>query len=426
MLYEQWRRVSGEKPGELALLEVASGRRWTFAELAHEAEQFSVPAGELVCPQGSTALFITQTLAAWRAGCPLCPLEQGQPAPRVARMPPGCVHFKITSATSGAPKLIAFTATQLLADAANIVSTMGLRAECPNLAAISLAHSYGFSNLVLPLLLFGVPLILVPAPLPELVRRAASLVPKVTIASVPALWKTWHEGGGFPENVALAISAGAPLPLSLEESVLATRGVKIHNFYGSSECGGIAYDRTTTLRNDPACAGSALDGVRLGITSAGTLAIESQAVGQTYWPEPSALLGGGRFETSDLAELRDGQVFLKGRAGDVINVAGRKVSPETIEAVLRLHPAIRECVVFGVPDTQDGRFEKIIGCVAPRGRQEIAALSAFLSEKLPPWQIPRRWWFVDALAANERGKISRAEWRKLFLEQTTSERKPNR
>ena len=50
---------------------------------------------------------------------------------------------------------------------------MGLRADWPNLGVISLAHSYGFSNLILPLLLHGIPLILAPAPLPEIIRRAA-------------------------------------------------------------------------------------------------------------------------------------------------------------------------------------------------------------------------------------------------------------
>ena len=50
---------------------------------------------------------------------------------------------------------------------------MGLRPDWPNLGVISLAHSYGFSNLVLPLLLHGIPLILAPSPLPEAVRQAA-------------------------------------------------------------------------------------------------------------------------------------------------------------------------------------------------------------------------------------------------------------
>ena len=416
MLYEQWRNVCESRRGQLALVELASGRRWSFAELASEGEQLAV-AGGPVCPQGNNAGFIIQTLAAWRERRVLCPLETGQTAPRVHAAPSGCRHLKITSATSGPPKLIAFTEAQLAADARNIVSTMGLSEEWPNLAAISLAHSYGFSNFVLPLLLHGIPLIIVPAPLPELVLRAAGLVPRVTIASVPALWKAWHEGSGFPDNVALAISAGAPLPLALEEVVLTRRGVKIHNFYGSSECGGIAYDRTETLRGDAACAGSALDGVSLSVTDGGNLVVASDAVGQTYLPDASPRLAGGRFETSDLAELRDGTVFLRGRAGDVINIAGRKVSPETIEAALRQHPAVRECVVFGVPDLQDGRFEKIVGCIARHGEVDKIALGQFLSERLPPWQIPRHWWFVEELGANERGKISRASWRSRFLEE---------
>lgn len=420
MLYERWRQISSERGSEQALIEVATGRRWTFAELARAAEKFPVQSG-LVCPRGNSADFILETLSAWRERNRLCPLEQGQPEPDLKNAPDGCVHFKITSATSGAPKLIAFTPGQLFADARNIVSTMGLRPDWPNLAAISLAHSYGFSNLVLPLLLFGIPLILVPAPLPELVLRASSLVPRVTIASVPALWKAWHEGEGFPPNTALAISAGAPLPLELELDVLQRRGVKIHNFYGSSECGGIAYDRTGIGRETTSCAGAPLDGVRLSVTEAGLLLVESEAAGERYWPEESSELRGGRFQTSDLAELRDGLVFLKGRAGDVINVAGRKVSPETIEAALRTHPGVRECVVFGVPDVKDGRYERIIGCLAREEEVDMAGLAGFLSGKLPAWQIPRQWWFVEELSANQRGKISRVEWKRKFLERETVE-----
>src|SRR5437879_1003240 len=77
------------------------------------------------------------------------------------------VHLRTTSATGGPPCLVSFTAEQLAADAENVVATMGLRRDWPNLGVISLAHSYGFSNLIMPLLLHGIPLILAPAPLPE-------------------------------------------------------------------------------------------------------------------------------------------------------------------------------------------------------------------------------------------------------------------
>jgi hypothetical protein len=41
-------------------------------------------------------------------------------------------------------------------------------------------------------------------------------------------------------------------------------------------------------------------------------------------------------------------------------------------------------------------------------------------EKLPAWQVPRDWWQVESLSVNERGKISRADWRKRFAELTAA------
>ncbi len=144
----------------------------------------------------------------------VCPLEPGQSPPEISAPPKNCAHLKSTSATGGTARFVAFTAEQLVADAENIVATMGLRADWPNLGVISLAHSYGFSNLVLPLLLHGIPLILAPAPLPEIIRRAAENESAITLAAVPAMWRAWHEAKAIPQNVRLAISAGAPLPVA--------------------------------------------------------------------------------------------------------------------------------------------------------------------------------------------------------------------
>ena len=58
-----------------------------------------------------------------------------------------------------------------------------------------MAYSYGFSNLVLPLLLHGIPLFLAPAPLPEILRGAAKAHWNLTVAGVPALWHAWHKAG---------------------------------------------------------------------------------------------------------------------------------------------------------------------------------------------------------------------------------------
>ena len=275
-------------------------------------------------------------------------------------LPPAhCIHLKTTSATTGAPRFVAFTAEQLAADAENIVATMGLRPDWPNVAAISLAHSYGFSNLVLPLLLHGIPLFIAPSPLPEIFRQAINRakVPALTLPAVPALWRAWHAAGVIPANVRLAICAGAPLPLALETGVFSATGIKIHNFYGSSECGGIAYDATPVPRTEESCAGKPMRNVDLQIGEAGCLEVRGKAVGETYWPTPSSALKAGCFKTSDLAEIINGEVHLRGRLADQINVAGRKVSPAAIEQVLLEHDQVAECLAFGVPSADADRAE---------------------------------------------------------------------
>jgi len=325
--------------------------------------------------------------------------------------------------------MVAFTGEQLAADAENIMATMGLRPDWPNVGVISLAHSYGFSNLALPLLLHGIPLILVPSPLPEIVRRAAESEPAITLAAVPAMWRAWHDARAIPPNIRLAISAGAPLSIRLEAEIFDATGVKIHNFYGSSECGGIAYDATDTPRTDETCVGSPMKNVSLSVAENGCLEVRSRAVAETYWPQPDAALENGCFRTSDLAEIisnnpnqgsspSPGQILLRGRAGDQINVAGRKIAPAAIEQVLFKHPLVMECLVFGAPSRDAERTDEIVALVVSREREVV--LRQFLLESLPAWQVPRHWWFVEALQTNARGKISRAEWRAKFLQRQTS------
>jgi acyl-CoA synthetase (AMP-forming)/AMP-acid ligase II len=422
MLYERWRQVARAQCQELALEDAARQQRWTFGQLFAAGEEFALAGEGLVHPQGHAATFIFQVLAAWREGRVLCPLEPGQAPLDIPLPPAGCVHLKTTSASTGKPRLVAFRAGQLAADAENIVASMGLRPQWPNLGVISLAHSYGFSNLVLPLLLHGIPLLLAPSPLPEILRRAAQSRTEITLAAVPALWRAWLEARAIPPNARLAISAGAPLPAALEQEVFSQTGVKIHNFYGSSECGGIAYDTADQPRREDAFVGTALRNVSLSLEDSGCLLVESRAVGETYWPEPSPALAGGVFRTADLAEIIEGGIYLRGRASDLINVAGRKVAPESIERVLSQHPEVRECLVFGAPIPDADRTELIVAVVVPRKAPAVEDWRNFLLERLPAWQMPREWWPVESLQVTPRGKLSRAAWR----EKWSVERKERR
>ena len=423
MLYEHWQKVTQSRRNTVALRDLASGRSWTFAQLDRESETPLPDDAPMVFPQGHSPEFIFAVLRAWRRGKVVCPLEPHHQPLAVPPPPAPCCHLKTTPASTGVPRAVAFTAEQLIADAENIVATMGLRPDWPNLGVISMAYSYGFSNLVLPLLLHGIPLFLAPAPLPEILRGAAKAHWNLTVAGVPALWHAWHKAGVILSNVRLAISAGATLPLALEQAVFAEHGVKIHNFYGCTECGGIAYDATVTPRMDESSVGRPMKNVRVTINKNGVLRVRSWAAGETYWPKPEAALARGRFRTRDLAEIKDGTICLRGHNGDHINVAGRKVSPAAIEAVLQKHEAVDDCLVFGVPSGNADRIDHIVACVTSGQRGIKEELKQFLLQKLPSWQVPREWWFVDSLGINGHGKkLARSQWRNDFLKNRT---KPN-
>ena len=131
--------------------------------------------------------------------------------------------------------------------------------------------------------------------------------------------------------------------------------------------------------------------------------------------------GRGPFQTSDLAELKDGTVYLRGRAGDQINVAGRKVSPAAIEQVLRGARSRRRMPGLWRATEMPIAADLIVACVHGKRQGTAEELKQFLLRKLPGWQVPREWWFVKSLEANTRGKVSRAEWRDKFLERRAQE-----
>lgn len=416
MLEHRWRQIVRHHGPRMAVYDSKSGHSWSFDALAALADSHPPSSEKGLCfPAGRDLSFLLEVLRAWKTKTPICPLESNQAKPDIPLPPADLSLLKITSGSTGHPRMVAMTQEQMAADADQIVTTMGLTPEIPNLGVISLAHSYGFSNLVLPLLLQGIPLILAESPLPESVWKAALPWSQLTLPAVPALWRAWHEAGSIPRNISIAISAGAALPLELETAVLHSNGLKIHNFLGASECGGIAYDRSSELRPDSTFIGTALDGVQLSSDEAGCLVVSGPAVGSTYWPNPEPGLSHGIYTSADLISIDlHGHLRIQGRASDLINVAGRKVAPERIERMLLQHPDVRDCLSFGIPDTS-GRGESVGIAYSVRRQVSEANLREFLSVRLSGWEIPRRWWLQEDLATDGRGKRSRVIWRDRLL-----------
>ncbi|MCB1236027.1 MAG: long-chain fatty acid--CoA ligase [Verrucomicrobiae bacterium] len=443
-LYEHWQQTRERFGDAMALRDGRADRSWTFDAIQTEVDRLPASGGRVAFPAGFSVSLIFETLRAWRDGAVLCPVEKAGAEPEAAlfeKLPPEVRHVKLTSGSTGAPRLVLFEGGALAADARKIVSTMGLRPEWPNLGVISMAHSYGFSNLVLPLLLHGIPLVWLGDPLPGAVGEALAgggAEPRGwTLPAVPAMWRAWHEGGALSDRVRLAISAGSPLPVDLEAAIFARSGVKVHNFYGSSECGGIAYDRSETPRAAPGATGTAMDETALSVNDDGCLEVRGPSVGLGYWPpegetesgdDAATRLGDGVFVTSDLAAIDpvSGAVALAGRRDDLINVAGRKISPARVESAIARVEGVRHAVVFGVPSPVDTRGEEIVAVVNFRGHDSSPAEAEFrelvraATESLAPHEAPRHWHFQADLVPDARGKISRHRWRERFLREPGS------
>ena len=128
--------------------------------------------------------------------------------------------------------------------------------------------------------LHGVPVHLVPVPFPRVVEEVFQQHQAMVVPAVPSMWRAWHRSGILKNApIRLALSAGAPLALALEHEVFADAGLKIHNFYGASECGGIAYDATETPRESAGMLGTPLPGVRVDIGDDGRLSVTQRRRG---------------------------------------------------------------------------------------------------------------------------------------------------
>ena len=350
-----------------------------------------------VVATGSALDIVLATLRAWRDGQPLIPVERPDAAlPDLSAFTthhsaPEIAHIKLTPGNDGRPRGVWFTATQIAADADRIVAAMGLNHRTPNLATLSLTHSYGFSSIILPLLLHGVPLQCVEVPFPAAITAAWQGHESVVLPAVPSMWRAWHRSGILRDApIALALSAGAPLALELETAIWEQHQLKLHNFYGCSECGAISFDASPTPRQSAADLGTPLPGVIVEIDSAGRFLVHSDAVATGYdQPRDGEMLGDSRFLTSDHGSIESGRLIMATRGGDHINVAGRKLGPGRIEAALVATGHVSRVRVFGMPSSDPERVEEVAAIVPPG--TDSAALRQAAMATLATWEIPRHW-----------------------------------
>lgn len=450
-LVDRWERILARKGDAPAILDNRGQVARTFFDVEQRARDFEskidiVPSGGVLAIQiGNHPDWPAILIACLRKKIVVLPLEQSisdqqrEAALKICHASgivekAGDVHnlsnerpnwhgrtpslLKLTSGTTAAPRTIRFRSEQLLADCDQICHTMGIFDVDLNFGVIPVSHSYGFSNLLTPLIARGIPMVLSQDRTPRALLEDLAKTNATVFAGTPVFYQAFCEIENFPPllKLRLCISAGSPLPVAVAKKFRGKFGLPIHSFYGASECGGICYDRDAT-DDIEGFVGMPMKDVDLEIidrdAESTQVRVRSVAAGDGYFPDADEeKLSDGIFVPDDLL-AREGFGFkIVGRISDVINVAGKKVNPIEVEEQLLRFPGVREAIAFGRQSTL--RNEEVAACVAGDADLGENELLEFCRRGLSAWQVPKRIFIVDSIPTSERGKISRRELAKRF------------
>lgn len=226
----------------------------------------------------------------------------------------------------------------------------------------------------------------------------------------------------------LMVSGSAALPISTLEKWRNISGHTLLERYGMTEMG-MAISNPYRGERKPGHIGQPLSGITIRIADennnaitdgrSGEIQVKGANIFKEYWKKPKATTDtfiDGWFKTGDIAVLENGYYRILGRNSvDIIKSGGYKISALEIEEVLRKHPAIKDCGVVGIPDEEWG---EIIGAslILEEEQDIVAGLKEWLKDKLPSYQLPRRYIIQTDLPRNVMGKVTKKELQKIFME----------
>lgn len=432
-LWDAFATVAERHPRRVMVRAAEGGEAWTAPQLRRRAADLATQVG-LARARGGCVAFCRPTGADWlvdflamqHAGVAALPLDPGTVAGSwtdaaadlgaTHALDGGTLHplrtstiawrrfaaAKVTSGSTGQPTLVPCRAAHLLADGDQVIRSMGLRPGDRNLAILPLGHSYGLGNLVMPLILQGTAMITAERWVPREVLAWIDAHRITVLPTVPLLLRLLAEvpGDFLLRSLRLVISAGAPLPPDTARAFLARTGRRVHNFYGSSETGGICFDASgaASLRGD--AVGRPMAGVRVTLGRSSRIRVTS----------PAVTARGGSLTLPDVGEwTAAGELRVVGRAGAVANVGGRKVSPLEVERTLLAEPGVNAAWVAVI--TGRDRDHLVAAVETARPRESILAS---LAERLPPWKRPRDLVAARELPRTARGKLDRTTLRSWF------------
>ncbi|GFG63985.1 long-chain-fatty-acid--CoA ligase [Mycobacterium kubicae] len=152
--------------------------------------------------------------------------------------------------------------------------------------------------------------------------------------------------------------------------------------------------------------------------SVGELEVRGPWVTASYFADhDSGRSEDGWLRTGDVASIDSrGFITLTDRAKDVIKSGGEWISSVELENHLMAHPAVMEACVVAVPDPR--WQERPLAAVVLSDGVDVSAgeLRSFLGERVPRWQLPERWAFIDEVPRTSVGKFDKKAVRSRYAQ----------
>jgi len=220
------------------------------------------------------------------------------------------------------------------------------------------------------------------------------------------------------------LAAGEALPAALLADWRRRTGLEIYEALGMSECS--TYVSTFPgMAIKPGSPGKPQPGRAIAILpvaggdeplpagETGLLAIHRDDPGLMlgYWHRPAEeklVYRGPWFVGGDLAAFDDqGYLWYHGRADDLMNAGGYRVSPAEVEAALADHPDIAEVAVAEHAVRPDVSVIAAFVVARPGAPRDAASILAQAESRLAAYKRPREVIFLDSLPRTANGKLLR-------------------
>ena len=264
---------------------------------------------------------------------------------------------------------------------------------------------------------------------------------KVTVgAGVPTIWQGvlahLRAVGGDISSLRTLVCGGSALPESVMRAYADEFGLVMTHAWGMTETSplgsiahepaGVTGEAVWEYRTSQGRLFCTIEG-RLGgddgeiLPSDGKTAGEIEVrgpwvTGSYYRDSAPEKFHDGWLRTGDVGTLdAGGFIRLTDRAKDVIKSGGEWISSMELENLLMAHPSVAEAAVIGVPDEKWG--ERPLAAVVLRqdaGPVTPDELRTFLSDRIPRWQLPERWSFIDEVPKTSVGKFKKTTLREQY------------